>query len=915
VSVFFSRGEYVMIRHMKDTKKTFVIIDGHAIIHRAYHALPPMTVKDGTIVNAVYGFTSTLLKVMEVLHPTHIAVCFDVAGGTFRDEVYTEYKATRGPVDQDLYDQIPLVYDIVHAFDIPIYFKEGFEADDVIGTLAKEIEKEKGVCTVVVTGDKDLLQLADDGQTSIFLLQKGMSDTQIYDAAGVRKRFGFAPTLIPDFKALMGDPSDNIPGVRGIGEKTATELITTIGSVEEMYRQLEDQDSAIYTLFRPAVIKKLVEGKKDAVMSLELATIVTNVPDLSFRLKDAAVHTFDYTEVKDLFFKFEFFSLIQRIPGGDGSLQSSPVVKKSDIQKKKGVLTVVDSATFALFEKKLCAATQFVCKELLQGDPLAVASFDGLLFCLEGEGFVLRKRALTSAEWNSLMAIFADEKKIMLGHDIKELVKVLGVHGVVVHNRLFDIMIASYIINSSTRAHDIESIVRRELGKELPGVGNQSSLFGTDPSILFGEVELYAALYERYETLLREDENRGLFDTVEMPLIVVLADMERHGIFVDLPLLKKLSGHVEKEISTVEKEIWKAAGKEFNVASSKQLREILFDDLALPTAGIKKGKTGYSTSASELEKLREQHDIIGSIESFRELEKLRNTYIDVLPTLVNPHTKRIHTHFNQTVATTGRLSSSNPNLQNIPIRTELGRSIRHAFIAEPGNVLIAADYSQIELRIVASLAEDQKMLEIFKQGEDIHTATAAAINGVPLEDVTKEMRRAAKEVNFGVLYGMGAYGLAWRANIPQWQAKEFIDAYFEQFSGVKKYLDATLLFAKEEGYVETLFGRRRYIPELESSNYQVRSAGERMAINMPIQGTAADLMKLAMIALQKAVGMYTACDVRMLLQVHDEVVFEVNTTLADEVAALVKETMEQVTTLRVPIDVEVGIGANWGEIK
>ena len=484
-------------------------------------------------------------------------------------------------------------------------------------------------------------------------------------------------------------------------------------------------------------------------------------------------------------------------------------------------------------------------------------------------------------------------------------------------------MIASYLLNSSTRAHDLKAIALRELGRELPAGSDQASLFGVDPNIVARELEISFDVYEIYKKQLEDSEDLGLFTDVEMALVPVLADMELNGVAIDSKMLGGLSDEVHKEIEKLQKKIYKEASEEFNVASSVQLREILFEKMELPTEGIKKGKTGYSTAASELEKLREIHPIIEHIEDFRELEKLRNTYIDVLPGLVNKKTGRIHSSFNQAVTTTGRLSSSEPNLQNIPIRTDLGRKVRESFVAEPGNVLVVADYSQIELRIVASLAKDKKLIEIFERGEDVHSATAAVINNVDLKDVTKEMRSAAKGVNFGVLYGMGAFGLASRTGITNWEAKEFIKKYFEGFSQVKKYLDNTLKNAQKDGYVETLFGRRRYIPELMSGNYMLKSAGERMAINMPVQGTAADLMKMAMIAVQKKLDnggtsrdlSVRRDDIKMILQVHDEIVLEVKKDLADDVAKLVKEEMENVAKLRVPIDVHVEVGKRWGKLK
>ena len=515
-----------------------------------------------------------------------------------------------------------------------------------------------------------------------------------------------------------------------------------------------------------------------------------------------------------------------------------------------------------------------------------------------------------------LTKVFSDKNKIFVGYDLKQVIKLLKLNNIEVENKLFDIMIASYLINSSVRSHGLRGLVIRELNIELPEVNTQVSLFGLDPQELADQLGYIDLLEQKFKVDLVKHEDLGLFEKVEMKLIKVLAEMEINGMAVDRDLLEKLSKEAGERLKKLVSNIHKEAGEEFNVASSVQLREILFEKMNLSAEGIKKGKTGYSTAASELEKLRGTHPIIEMIEEFREVEKLRNTYIDVLPNLINKKTNRIHTTFNQAITTTGRLSSSDPNLQNIPIRTELGREIRKAFVAEKGNILIAADYSQIELRIVASLAKDKRLIEIFTNGEDVHKATAAIINNVKLDEVTREMRYAAKEVNFGVLYGMGAYGLSWRAGIPQWQAKEFIDEYFKNFSGVKKYIDQTLKFAKEEGYVETLFGRRRYIPELTSENFQLRNAGERMAVNMPIQGTAADIMKMAMIEVSEQIKKHKKNkDIKLILQVHDEVVLEVKKGIESEIANLVKKAMESVVELNVPIEVKTSINKNWGEMK
>jgi len=893
------------------TEKKFVIIDGNAIVHRAYHALPPMTTK-GTMVNAVYGFTSMLLKVLKDLKPDYLAVSFDVAGGTFRHEKYKEYKATRVKADQSLYDQIPLVHQVVEAFGVPIYEKKGYEADDVIGTIVTNIQYPiSNIQSIIVTGDMDTMQLVNEN-TSVYGLRKGMSDIVMYDPEEVNKKYGFGPEHVVDYKALRGDISDNIPGVPGIGEKTSVELITKVGGVDKIYKNIK---TLKHKNIGDGVIKKLIAGEESAKMSHELATLDCNVPDLNFDLEKCDVKKLDNNKLSEILRKFEFWSLVKRV-NGDDSQKSAKSIRSV---KAVSEVIVVDEKNLNEFEKVMKDVKEFGCKEIVNGNVLD-GEIKGLVFMVGERAFYLENHGKSWESWKSAFSKIwntdhhdhQDKPRLLIGHDLKQLIKILRYLDIEILSDLFDVMVASYIIDSSTRAHDLHSIVQRELNETIPESA-QGGLFGADYKTIAQELQYIMRVKEKQAKKLEKLSDAGLFDKIEMKLIPVLAEMELNGIAVDVEALNKLSKEVNKEIEKLTKKICDEAKFDFNPASSQQLRDVLFEKLQLPTQGIKKGKTGYSTADSELEKLEGMHPIIDLMREYRELAKLQNTYVDVLPTLINKKTGRIHTTFNQAVTTTGRLSSSEPNLQNIPIRTELGREIRDAFIAEPGNVLVCADYSQIELRVVASLAQDEKMLEIFNKGEDIHIATAAAIHGVPLDKVTKEMRSAAKAVNFGVLYGMGSYGLSWRTGLTRAEAQDFIKKYFEQFAGVKKYIDQTLAFAKKEGYVETLFGRRRYIPELQSDNFMLRSAGERMAINMPIQGTAADVMKMAMIEVQKSIK--SENDVRLILQVHDELVLEVKKGLEDEVAKMVKETMESVVKLRVPIDVSVGVGKRWGEIK
>src|SRR3989344_442462 len=892
--------------------KRIIVIDGNAIIHRAYHAIPPLTTKDGKMVNAVYGFTAMLLKVWKDLQPNCIAVTFDMSGPTFRHVQYKEYKATRVKADQALYDQIPLVHEMVEAFGLPIYEKKGYEADDVICTIVKKMEKEKDTEVFIVTGDMDTLQLVSE-KAKVYTLRKGISDVVVYDVAAVKARFGFGPEKMIDYKAVRGDASDNIPGVPGIGEKTATELILKFGSIENIYKQLKNKEKIAKEL-KPGVVNKLVEGEESAKMSKELSTIDCDVPDLKFDFKHCEIKEFDKEKLSHLFQKFEFVSLLKRIPGFLTEAEQGGQVEKHKNAEKMIFSEIAKENELEKLIKLVKEKKSFACRAVLSSKEVLDSELLGLMIAVKSEVFFVDAKMAKKA-----LSLFAEKDIELVGHDLKELIKALQYNfGLVPENDLFDVMVASYLLSSGSKAHDITSILLKVLGKVLPQNTAQTSLFGIDKKNLAQELFLINQTKEKLKVDLEKAENFGLFKKMEMQLEYVLAEMELNGIAVDKAMFKKLSVEAAESLDKLTKKIYKLAGMEFNIASPIQLREVLFDKLDISVAGIKKGKTGLSTSAEELEKLHGLHPIIEEISAYRELAKLKNTYIDVLPGLINKKTGRIHSHFNQTVAATGRLSSLDPNLQNIPIRSELGREIRKAFVAEPGNVLVSADYSQIELRIVASLAQDKHMIDIFNKDEDIHKATAAAINNVPISEVTKEMRYAAKEVNFGVLYGMGSYGLSWRTGISQAEAKDFIRKYFEAFSGVREYIERTLEFTKKEGYCETLFGRRRYLPELNATNFQMRSAAERMAVNHPIQGTAADLMKMAMINVYKKIKSNdnkSLAQAKILLQVHDELVLEVKKELAEEVASLVKGIMENVVTLRVPVKVGISINRSWGEMK
>lgn len=890
---------------MSSEKKRLIIVDGNAVIHRAYHAIPPLKTKEGLIVNAVYGFATTLLKVLSEFKPEYMAVAFDMAGGTFRDELYKDYKAKRVKADQELYDQIPLIHDLVSAFGIQIFEQVGFEADDVIGSISCLVKNDKNLETIILSGDMDLLQLVEDN-VKVCTFKKGLSEFGLMDADSVQEKYGFGPKQVVDYKGLRGDSSDNIPGVPGIGEVTATSLIKQFGSLNNLYEEIKKGNPGL----SPSVYNKLVAGEALARMSYEVATIHCEMKDLNFNLEKLVVKPFDTEKILPLLQKFEFVALAKRL--GASSVE---VVKEK--RNKKAVYAAVEVIAKGESERLVQKFTKqgyFVAKEVVMGPVVPNGEFLGFVVSGGGPLFVEWKN-LSKEEQKVWASLFANTDVELRGHDVKQIIKGMLTVGVAIKNKIFDLMIASYVTNSSTRAHDVASIALRELAEEAP-LSGQETLFGPELVSRAYCLSVIERTYQDYCKALKKNNDEELFYALEMRLIPVLAQMEMNGIEIDSEFLNDLSKIAGEQVDSITKKIWQEAGEEFNVSSSVQLRDILYEKMGLKVPGIKKGKTGYSTAASELEKMRGTHPIIELIEDYRELTKLQNTYLEVLPAMVNKKTGRLHGSFNQAVAATGRLSSTDPNLQNIPARTEFGKKIREAFIAPKGKTLIVADYSQFELRIVASLANDEKLIEIFNKGEDVHKATAAVIHNIPLEEVTKELRFSAKEINFGVLYGMGAYGLASRTGITQFEAKDFIEKYFQQFAGVKKYVDDTIEFAKVNGYVETLFGRRRYIPEIQSSNYQLRSAGERMAVNMPVQGTQADLIKKAMIDVAEYCDKnYSIDQVKMLLQVHDELVFEVDTKLVEKIVPKIKSLMSDVTKLKVPIEVNIGAGDNWGEAK
>lgn len=917
----------------KKTEK-FLIIDANSLIHRAYHALPPLTTKSGQLVNAVYGFVTIFLKVMREHDPAFVAVCFDMPGGTFRDDIYKDYKAGREEKPQEFYDQFDLIKEFLDAFNVAVFEKQGFEADDLIGTLASDVVQDNHphIINVVLSGDKDMLQLVNE-TTEVEIVKKGVSETATYTPSRMEAEFGYSADMVVDYKGLRGDSSDNIPGVPGIGEKTATMLLTEYGSLDDIYTYIDTHGEE--GTLKPGVYKKLVENKEDAYMSKELATIIRDVK-LKYSEEDLAVEAVDYERVVALVQELGFKSLLNKIPKPETAsmFDSASSADKSEmspsINENDASYTLVDSeAKLKDFAKKLKKQKIFAVDTETTSINTIEAELLGLSFSWHaGEAYYLDFINLKSQILDLLSPILEDPKVHKVGHNIKYDYKVLKRAGITLNGVSFDTMIAAYMINPGSRGYKLDTLVFAEFGHQMMPI---EDLIGTDKKtqitlkeVAVEKVAHYAAedadyTWQLYNTFKEDSdfkEVESVFNDIEVPLIPVLGDMELRGVAVDKKFLENMSSDLGKEIKKLEEMIYFVAGKEFNVASPSQLSKILFEELEIPSDKIKKTKTGLSTAASELEKLKDEHEIIPYISQFRELSKLKNTYTDALPKLIEKETGRIHTNFNQTIAATGRLSSTDPNLQNIPIRTELGAKVRNAFVAEKGYVMLAADYSQIELRIAASLSKDKTLTEAFENGEDVHALTASRVFGVPLEDVTKDQRRDAKAVNFGVLYGLGANGLAQGTGMSIGEAKDFLNKYFELHPNIKTFIEETKAFAHSEGYTETLTGRRRYFPEIESSHPALRAAAERAAINLPVQGLNADIIKLAMLKLDadlKAKGLEE--DIRMLLQVHDELVFEIKKGKEKEAAELIISTMEQIYDLKIPVVVDAESGPNWGACK
>ena len=882
-----------------------MVLDGNSIVNRAFYGVSSnLTTRTGQPTNAVFGFLNILNKLLDEEQPQALCVTFDRKAPTFRHLAYEGYKAQRKPMPEELASQMPILKEVLSALNIPMYELDGWEADDLIGTIAKTDER-AGWDTVIVTGDKDSLQLVTD-HTTVKLVSTRMGRTTTKDMTPetFREAYGFDPIHIIDLKALMGDASDNIPGVKGIGEKTAMALLAQQPSIDGLYANLDQMD------VKPAARKKLVEGEGDARMSYDLATIHTDAP-IAFKPEDNLCQKPDEPKLYQLFLDLEFAKLIDKYhltaPQGEGQAE-----EKTDLACTCTSETVTDRARM----EELLALWRT--KERV--DVLALPSLD--VVCVEcwlspEESHAAIFRADSLDCYNDfLKGLFAPDVK-KASHGVKALCRALLAEGIAPGGFFFDTEVAAYLLAPADGSYDLEKLGLTYYNHQFPKAADYlaDGAFGplADLAVSCGAITSHCALIGALvDTLTQRLKELGmweLYQTVDLPLCPVLAEMETEGFLVDRKALAQFGDMLSGRIQTAQKNIFDLAGEEFNINSTQQLGRILFDQLGLPP--VKKTKTGYSTNADVLDKLRGSHPIIQEILDYRQLTKLKSTYVDGLGKVIGPD-GRIHTCFQNTVTATGRLSSTEPNLQNIPIRTELGAQLRKMFVAPAGRVLVDADYSQIELRLLACMAGDQAMIDGFNSGEDIHRITASQVFGVPQSEVTPQMRRSAKAVNFGIVYGISPFSLSQDIGVTVAQAKEYMEKYFQHYSGVRAYMDGVVARAKADGYVTTLFARRRWVPELKSSNFNTRSFGERVALNAPIQGTAADVIKAAMIRVRDRL-LAQGLKGRLVLQVHDELIVECPQEEAEAVQRLVKEEMEAVVSLPVPLVADTAAGKSWAD--
>ena len=894
-------------------KDRIVIIDGNSLINRAFYALPPLTTKEGKHTNAIYGFLTMLIRVLEDYKPEYISVTFDKKKPTFRHVEYDQYKAGRKKMPMELSEQMEPLKDVLDILNIHRLELDGFEADDLIGTVAKESEG-LGMEVLIVTGDKDALQLASD-KIKVLITKKGISSLEIYDENRIKEEYELIPNQLIDLKGLMGDKSDNIPGVPGVGEKTALKLIREFGSIENLINNIDKVDGV-------KLREKIENNMEQAVLSKRLGTIVTQVP-IELNIDELKRESIDIHKVTKTFSEYEFTSLLNKV--------SLFATKKDEelVQEKNSISYLIDNreeidilVNKILENKKMSMLSITEQNNVITDKILAIA----ISLTADEQFFIdLRNKSDEESEYifAGLKEVLENDEIKIISHDIKKEIIHFSKHNIHLSGVAFDIMVAEYLLDPSRSSYGLKELAAKYFGEnlmdeeELLGKGKSKTKIVELTSENFMEylckqVNIILLLQSYIEQKLKDMEMESLYYNVELPLIEVLASMELVGIKVDKQMLLDFQEEYNKSLFMLTDEIYKLAGEQFNINSPKQLGEILFNKLGLPV--IKKTKTGYSTNVEVLEKLYDQHEIIGKILEYRQINKVKTTYVDGLLNIINPVTNRVHSNFNQTVTATGRISSTEPNLQNIPVRLEMGRRLRKVFIAEDNNQLIDADYSQIELRVLAHISGDNNLIEAFRLNQDIHTRTASEIFNVPIEDVTSSMRSDAKAVNFGIVYGISDFGLSENLNISRQKAKQYIDNYLERYEYVKKYMNDSIEMAKNNGYVVTILNRRRYLPEVQSKNFNIRSFGERVAMNSPIQGSAADIIKIAMINVYRKLKEQNLKS-KLILQVHDELIVESPIEEVEKASAILKESMEEAVKLDVELKVDLSIAQNWYDAK
>ncbi|AFS78004.1 DNA polymerase I [Gottschalkia acidurici 9a] len=888
------------------SSKKLMIIDGNSLLHRAFYALPPLSTAEGIYTNGVYGFLTMFYKVIDEYKPDYISVVFDKKGPTFRHKEFADYKAGRAKTPDELLTQFPILKEVLDKLNISRLELDGFEADDLAGTLVK-MGEEQGLNVIAVSGDKDYLQLASE-KTSILLTRKGITELEIYDYDEVVKRYEMTPKQFIDLKGLMGDKSDNIPGVPGIGEKTGVKLLKEFKTIEGIYENIDS--------LRGKMKENLVEYRNQAFMSRRLSEIITTIP-LNIDIEDMKIKEPNYEEISELYQKLEFKSLLEKIGGNYTDNKSEEIV---ELEYK--IIDKIEDVEKVYSEIKKSGELTF--KTSFENNPLTGEVLGLAIKYDPKDNYYINLEEIDKEVFFDISKEILEDRDIKkISHNIKEDIIILLRYGIDLQGIDFDSMIAQYLINPSQSNYDINLLTKEYLKRDIH---SEEDILGKGKSKNFKDLDIEETskffvnivdsifnIRPTIEIILKEQEMEELFYDVEIPLATVLADMEYRGFTVDLESLKELGNEFDKKIEILTAEIYKYSETEFNINSPKQLGEILFNKLELPV--IKKTKTGYSTNAEVLEKLIDSHPIVEKILEYRQIVKLKSTYVDGLINVMDKNTNKVHSSFNQTITTTGRISSTEPNLQNIPIRTEEGRKIRKVFIPKSEDYTLAdADYSQIELRVLAHLSNDPKLIEAFFTGEDIHRRTASEVFDVPLDEVTSTMRSNAKAVNFGIIYGISDFGLSRDLNISRKQSKEYIDNYFERYTNVKGFMDSIIKDGKKKGYVETILKRRRYLPELSSRNFNIRSFGERMAMNTPIQGSAADIIKVAMVGVYYELKQRKLKS-RLILQVHDELIVEAYKDEIEEVKELLRNIMEKSIKLNVPLKVDMKTGDSWYETK